>query len=193
MLLSRRFIAVGLIRTSQAAARSPLHPACIVEHFVGRLLVVRDLFELGVDHVVLAAAGALDGPAASRLGRSWALYIASPSFIEACARRLGLGLDRLGVLALQRAPSGRRSPPRSRSSRPAPTLSPCSAAPSRSSGSGASAWFLASTSSPCCLSSAACASASLTMRSMSASRQAAGGLDADRLLLAGAPCPWPRR
>ena len=50
-----------------------------------------DFLEVGVDHVVLLRLG-LPAPAGSRVAALLALYMASPSFIEACARSLVLAL-----------------------------------------------------------------------------------------------------
>ena len=51
---------------------------------------------------------------ARRASACWALYIASPSFIEACISSFGPRLDGLDVLAVERGLAGRRSRPRSR-------------------------------------------------------------------------------
>ena len=92
----------------------------------GQLLVtlVRDVFELGVDHAFVRSVPA-SGVAPS--GSPWAaLYMASPSFIEACIKVWVLAL-----IASTFSPSASplevaQAPSRWPTSHPPPTLSPCS-------------------------------------------------------------------
>ena len=98
------------------------------------------------------------------------LYIASPSFMEACASVLALAV--IASASLPLSASLRSAMAFSIARRSAsPTLEPCSASVFSVECTSASAWFLASTSALRFLSSSACASASLTIFWMSASER----------------------
>src|SRR6266404_320327 len=100
---------------------------------------------------------------------SWAcLYMASPSFIEACASALVLAVIAAASLPLSASLRSAIAFSIARRS-PSPTFEPCSASAFSVAWTSASAWFFASTSALRFLSSSACDSASLTMRWMSAS------------------------
>src|SRR5262245_27208414 len=96
------------------------------------------------------------------------LYIASPSFIEACASALVLAVIASASVPFKASLRSASAFSIARRS-PSPTLAPCSASAFSVVCTSASAWFLASTSALRFLSSSACDSASLTMRWMSAS------------------------
>src|SRR6202162_1030136 len=114
---------------------------------------------------LLAASGPAPGPAAPAW--AWA-YIASPSFIEACASALVLA--RIASASSPLTASRRSAIAFSMAEGSAcPTCDPCSASAFSVAWIRASPWFLASTRVLRFLSSSAWLSASLTMRSISAS------------------------
>ena len=89
------------------------------------LIVFADFLEVRVDEIVGSASAPGCSPAAAPASPC-ALYMASPSFIDACIEFVRLGLDSLDVLAFERRTSARRSRPRSCSLSAVETLSPYS-------------------------------------------------------------------
>ena len=117
----------------------------------GLLLVVVDLGELRVDHVLflagLAAGRSARTAGAARTGLAFLLRLVHrlAELHRSLRQRVGLGLDRGGVVALQRLLEIGDARSRSPCARASPTLEPCSASAFSVEWISASAWFFAST------------------------------------------------